>query len=183
MTGLLSRLLAAILSVTSTAPLRVLADDAVGNALGYAYDFENHLIRQGGISIVYDGDGNRVSKTVAGLTTTYMVDPFSITGYAQVVYESFSGKTSAEHSGYGRRRYASEPLTPGKRTIAGIGSIAFQFAHSKRVDVTHPCGACFCGRSLCPALVRIRTRARWWLRESQAPSPAGQVRGHGNRLA
>ena len=60
------------------------------NALGYAYDFENHLIQQGGISMVYDGDGNRVSKTVAGLTTTYMVDPFSMTGYAQVVYESFS---------------------------------------------------------------------------------------------
>ena len=66
----------------------------MSNALGYAYDFENHLIQQGGISIVYDGDGNRVSKTVAGLTTTYLVDPFSIAGYAQVVYESFSDNST-----------------------------------------------------------------------------------------
>src|SRR5438445_598627 len=34
------------------------------NGNGYAYDFENHLIQQGGVSIVYDGDGNRASKTV-----------------------------------------------------------------------------------------------------------------------
>jgi YD repeat-containing protein len=40
------------------------------NGLGYAYDFENHLVQAGGgISIVYDGEGNRVSKTVAGVTT------------------------------------------------------------------------------------------------------------------
>jgi len=38
---------------------------------GYVYDFENRLIQQGGIIIVYDGDGNRVSKTVAGITTSY----------------------------------------------------------------------------------------------------------------
>jgi len=57
------------------------------NGLGYAYDFENHLIQQGGISIVYDGDGNRVSKTVAGVTTQYMVDTQNPTGYAQVVQE------------------------------------------------------------------------------------------------
>ena len=41
---------------------------------GYVYDFENHLVQAGaGISYVYDGDGNRVSKTVAGVTTTYIV--------------------------------------------------------------------------------------------------------------
>ena len=26
------------------------------------YDFENHLIAQGGATMVYDGDGNRVKK-------------------------------------------------------------------------------------------------------------------------
>src|SRR5438876_4009549 len=55
------------------------------------------LVQAGaGISIVYDGDGNRVSKTVAGVTTTYLVDPFSPTGYPQVVYETISG-TGANH--------------------------------------------------------------------------------------
>jgi hypothetical protein len=45
--------------------------------------------------IIYDGDGNRVSKTVAGVTTSYLVDTQNPTGYAQVVYESFSGSSSA----------------------------------------------------------------------------------------
>jgi hypothetical protein len=67
--------------------------DADGNTtlsqgLGYAYDFENHLAQAGaGISIVYDGDGNRVSKTVAGVTTKFLVDEANATGYAQVVDE------------------------------------------------------------------------------------------------
>jgi RHS repeat-associated protein len=65
------------------------------NGVGYVYDFENHVIQAGsGISIVYDGDGNRVSKTVAGVTTKYLVDPVNPTGYAQVVQESMSGSNS-----------------------------------------------------------------------------------------
>jgi RHS repeat-associated protein len=58
------------------------------------YDFENHLIQKGGVSTVYDGDGNRVSKTVAGVTTTYLVDTLNPTGYAQVVYEVLSGSSA-----------------------------------------------------------------------------------------
>lgn len=37
--------------------------------------------------IVYDGDGNRVKKTVAGGTTKYLVDELNPAGYAQVVVE------------------------------------------------------------------------------------------------
>lgn len=37
---------------------------------------------------------NRVSKTAAGVTTTYLVDTLNPTGYAQVVNESFSGGTA-----------------------------------------------------------------------------------------
>jgi RHS repeat-associated protein len=66
------------------------------SGLGYVYDFENHVIQAGGgITMVYDGDGNRVQKTVAGVTAKYLVDPQSPTGYAQVVYETFNGSTSA----------------------------------------------------------------------------------------
>jgi hypothetical protein len=65
------------------------------NGLGYVYDFENHVIQAGaGITMVCDGDGNRVQKTVAGVTTKYLVDTQSPTGYAQVVYETFSGSTA-----------------------------------------------------------------------------------------
>jgi len=45
--------------------------------------------------ILRDGEGNRVSKTVAGVTTAYRVDDQNPTGYAQVVSEAFSGGTGA----------------------------------------------------------------------------------------
>lgn len=51
------------------------------------YDFENHLVTHGSVTIVYDGDGNRVSETVGGVTTKYLVDTVNPTGYAQVVDE------------------------------------------------------------------------------------------------
>jgi hypothetical protein len=71
------------------------------------YDFENHLVQKGGATLVYGGRGsgcvltnperkigNRVSKTDAGATTTYLVDTQNPTGYAQVVYETFSGSSA-----------------------------------------------------------------------------------------
>ena len=60
-----------------------------GNA--YQYDALNHAtnVNNGGILMAYDGDGNRVKKTVAatGVTTYYLVDDRNPSGYAQVVEE------------------------------------------------------------------------------------------------
>ena len=55
--------------------------------IGNVYDFENHLIQKGGATMLYDGDGNRVFKTVAGVTTGYMVDDRNPTRYVQVMDE------------------------------------------------------------------------------------------------
>lgn len=51
---------------------------------GYAYDFENRLtsLNNGAATFTYDGDGNRVGKTVGGVTTNYHVDTNNHTGYA-----------------------------------------------------------------------------------------------------
>lgn len=58
----------------------------------YNYDFEDKLTStSSGITFVYDGDGNRVSKTVSGVTTNYLVDTNNLTGYAQVVEEIQGG--------------------------------------------------------------------------------------------
>jgi|GEM_PF-384136 len=57
------------------------------------YDFENHLLSTGAVSIVYDGDGNRVSKTVNGVTTKYLVADWNPTGYAQVILETTPSET------------------------------------------------------------------------------------------
>ena len=60
----------------------------LSGGIGNVYDFENHLIHHGGVTIVYDGDGNRVSKTVGGVTTKYLIDEKNPTGLPQVVEES-----------------------------------------------------------------------------------------------
>lgn len=47
-----------------------LYDDSGNNVssggIGNVYDFENHLVQDGNVTIIYDGDGNRVSETVGG---------------------------------------------------------------------------------------------------------------------
>jgi RHS repeat-associated protein len=59
------------------------------------YDFENRLLQRSDsgktVGIVYDGDGNRVKKTVTmatnTVTTWFLVDTVNPTGYAQVLEE------------------------------------------------------------------------------------------------
>jgi len=59
-----------------------------GALTGDLYDAENRLIQRGsGIQIAYDAEGNRVSKSVSGVTTYYLVDDQNPTGYAQVLAE------------------------------------------------------------------------------------------------
>ncbi len=87
---------------------RILTDtfDNNGNTIGSSgntdeYDFKNRLIRRTQtdstiIDIFYDGDGNRVAKTVTPLggpsvTTKYLVDTNNLTGFAQVFEEIESG--------------------------------------------------------------------------------------------
>ena len=43
------------------------------------------------VTLQYDGDGNRVAKTVGGMTTRYLVDDLNPTGYPQVVEELVGG--------------------------------------------------------------------------------------------
>ena len=63
------------------------------------------------MTIVYDGDGNRVSKTAAGVTTNYLVDDRNLTGYAQVLEELSSGGVQRVYT-YGLSRI-NQSLTSG----------------------------------------------------------------------
>jgi len=78
---------------------------AVSGAATHSYDFENHLKSQNGgsVTIVYDGDGNRVLKTAAGITTRYLVDDRNLTGYAQVLEEIVGGTVQRVYT-YGLNR-------------------------------------------------------------------------------
>src|SRR5271165_5621369 len=87
------------------------ADGNTINSLGTAnaYDFENHLIQHGLVTVVYDGDGNRVAETVGGVTTNYLVDTQNPTGYAQVVDELQNGTVTRTYS-YGIERISEKQL-------------------------------------------------------------------------
>jgi RHS repeat-associated protein len=64
------------------------------------YNFENRIVERETsdgrhIEIVYDGDGNRVSKTADGITVYYLVDANNLTGYAQVMEELVTNHVGA----------------------------------------------------------------------------------------
>jgi RHS repeat-associated protein len=58
-----------------------------GNA--YQYDALNHLTNanSGAVLIWYDGDGNRVKKTVGTTATFFLIDDRNLSGYVQVLEE------------------------------------------------------------------------------------------------
>jgi RHS repeat-associated protein len=85
-----------------------------------SYDFENHLVRHGNVTIVYDGDGNRVAETVGGVTTNYLVDTNNLTGWAQVVDELHSGTVSRTYS-YGLERISETQRVTGVLTTSFYG--------------------------------------------------------------
>ena len=66
----------------------------------------------GAVSIVYDGDGNRVAKTVGGVMTRYLVDDLNPTGYAQVIEETVGGVVEREYT-YGLQRISQNQIISG----------------------------------------------------------------------
>ena len=101
--------------------------DANGNVVAtggktFAYDSENRLksMNGGAVTLLYDGDGNRVAKTVNGVTTRYLVDDLNPTGYAQVVEESVNGSVQRSYS-YGLQRIDEIQLVNNTWTMSLYG--------------------------------------------------------------
>jgi RHS repeat-associated protein len=101
--------------------------DNSGNALTsggrtFAYDFANRLksMNNGAVTIVYDGDGNRVAKTAGGVTTHYLVDDLNPTGYAQVVDEVVGTVVSRTYT-YGTQRIGQNQSINGVWTPSFFG--------------------------------------------------------------
>jgi RHS repeat-associated protein len=85
------------------------------NGNQYTYDSENHMLSMANgttsVTMVYDAFGNRVSKTVNGVKTQYLVeDDVNPTGYPQVVDEIVNGAVTRQYA-YGLQRI-SENLSP-----------------------------------------------------------------------
>jgi RHS repeat-associated protein len=67
-------------------------DQTTREGRSQSFDSQDRLIGASGtgvpvVSVSYDGDGNRVSETVDGVTVGYLVDDQNPTGWAQVVEE------------------------------------------------------------------------------------------------
>jgi RHS repeat-associated protein len=108
--------------------------DANGNVISangntYQYDSQNELVglNGGAVRLVYDGDGNRVEKTVNGVTPRYLVDDLNPTGYAQVVEETVNGAPQRTYT-YGLQRISENQIvnntwTPSFYEYDGMGSV------------------------------------------------------------
>jgi RHS repeat-associated protein len=116
--------------------------DANGNTVlsggvSDAYDFENHLTQHGAVTIVYDGDGNRVTETVGGVTTNYLVDTQNPTGYAQVVDELQNGAVTRSYS-YGLERISeTQSSTTSFYGYDGHGSVRQLFNSAGTITDTY----------------------------------------------
>ena len=99
--------------------------DSNGNTVSSAgiadtYDFENRMLTHGAVTMVYDGDGNRVSETVGGTTTKYLVDTLNPTGYPQVMDELVSGAVTRTYS-YGLQRISENQKIGTTQTASFYG--------------------------------------------------------------
>ena len=104
--------------------------DANGNVTAtggktFTYDSENHMMTMSAtgtsVAMVYDGDGNRVGKTVNGVTTYYLVDDLNPTGYPQVVEELNSAGTVERQYTYGLQRIDEDQIVNGSWTASYYG--------------------------------------------------------------
>jgi RHS repeat-associated protein len=94
----------------------------------FAYDSQNRVKSMGNnVTITYDGDGNRVSKTVSGVTTRYLVDELNPTGLPQVVEELVGNAVQRIYT-YGKQRINQNQVnnsawTPSFYGYDGLGSV------------------------------------------------------------
>ena len=98
----------------------------------FTYDSENHMTSMTAngtvVTMVYDAFGNRVAKTVNGVTTQYLVeDDVNPTGLPQVVEETVNGAVTRSYT-YGLERISeAQPIqgawTPSFYEYDGAGSV------------------------------------------------------------
>src|SRR5260370_41249251 len=78
------------------------------------------MTAHGAVAMVYDGDGNRVSETVGGTATKYLVDTLNPTGLAQALDEIVGGSVTRTYA-YGLQRVGENQLVSGTWTQSFYG--------------------------------------------------------------
>jgi RHS repeat-associated protein len=149
--------------------------------LSYSYDFENRLAGSGGLGIVYDGDGNRVSETAGSAATKFLIDDKNPTGLPQVLDEIVNGSVTRTYA-YGLQRISENQLIGGTWTpsfygydghgnarfltnAAGAVTDTYQydaFGNQVANTGTTPNGYFYSGERLDPGLGMYDLRARYY---------------------
>jgi RHS repeat-associated protein len=88
-----------------------------GNTISHAgasigYDFENRMTAYGNLQLQYDGDGNRVSESIGGATTKFLVDDHNPTRLPQVLDELVNSSVTRTYA-YGLQRISENQLVNG----------------------------------------------------------------------
>lgn len=111
--------------------------DQNGNAIAaggkaFTYDSQNEMTSMTGggtaVGIVYDGDGNRVAKSVNGVVARYLVDDLNPTGLPQVVEELIGSGVVTRTYTYGLQRIGEDQVvsnawTPSFYGYDGMGNV------------------------------------------------------------
>jgi RHS repeat-associated protein len=125
---------------TAVNPQQILGTDS--------YDSENRLTARTGVSgsnvtLVYDGDGNRVQEIANGQIKSYLVDDRNPTGYAQVVEEIVNGSVNHTYT-YGLDLISQDQLNPATNSWGatfygydGHGNVRFLTDESGQVIDTY----------------------------------------------
>jgi RHS repeat-associated protein len=152
----------------------------LNNGIANVFDFENRLVKRGASTLAYDGNGNRVAETVAGVTTNYLVADTNLTGFPQVVEELQGGAVTRSYS-YGLERISERQSVAGSPTTSfygydGHGSVRFLANSTGAVTDTYdydafgnlissigttPNNYLFAGEQFDPALGAYYNRARF----------------------
>lgn len=165
--------------------------DAAGNTISSAagadqYDSENRLVKRTRtdgtvVTIAYDGDGTKVSETVGGVTTWFLVSDLNPTGYSQTIEERRGGVTTQRYVwGLGLAPVAIQageagathyPVTDGQGSVRLLtdagGSVTDSFDFDEfgvligRTGATR-CTHLYSGYALSEALGSYYLRARYY---------------------
>ena len=95
-------------------------DTTAAGGKSYAYNSWLKLVSMNGgqVGLAYNGLGQLVAKTAAGVTTQYLTDDLSPTGYPQVVAELVSGQPVRTYT-YGLERISE------RQTVSGTPTASF----------------------------------------------------------
>jgi RHS repeat-associated protein len=165
--------------------------DANGNTVAsggkaFGYEFEDRLTSydNGAVAYTYDGDGNRVARTVTGSTVRYLVDEQNPTGYVQVAEEVAAGLVIAQYvhgpqrislrqsvSGtWGKSYYGYDVFGTTRALLDGAGVVTDTWAFDGFGNVVDRTGSTpnrylYRGEALDVATGMYYLRARWYRSE------------------